>query len=229
MNQQPQAQKPPTPAITAAFDPQNPKLQQDVADFIEASGGAGLSKDTVEVKPNTDFAIPNPQDVILTEALVSTDKVEVTDEEKSMFVKSLLNDTPILLTVSLMGGQMNVTLRSRTVHEQRRIFDVIEMDKLKGTISKDDLAYTVTRLQQYCMVLIVRRVNGNVFSEAEIPDGATVEEARQILHKAVDSIQAKNSLRWTTLLNAMRIFEAKCAKLNTEAANSDFWTPREQG
>jgi hypothetical protein len=171
--------------------------------------------------------MPNPNDTMLTEALINTDKIEVSDMEKSLFIKSLLNDEPVKFQVSLFDGKLNVELRSRSLHEQRRIFDVLAKDQKDGIVNPEDLAYFVTRMQQYCMAIMVERVNGKLFSEVSISPDKNIEETQKILHAAVKgNIEALTGIRWTAITNAMRIFEAKCAKMGTEAANQDFWTPR---
>ena len=218
-----------TPKIDAAIDQDNPLLKAKVAAFVEAAGGeaAGTQKPKIEIQPNADFDGPSPNDTMLTEALVDTQKIDVTDEEKALFVKAILNDQPIKLTVVLMDGNFKVQLRSRTFHEQRRILDVLTADITDGTIPKDDLAYYVTRMHQYAMAIMIERVNGEVFSEISIPSESTVASAQKILHDAIaPKIEKLNSIKWTALQNALRIFEAKCAKLGTEAANQDFWKPR---
>ena len=226
----PQPVKPAEPRIDAAIDQDNPILKAKVAEFIEAAGGeaAGTKKEKVEIPASTEFNMPNPYDTMLTEALVDTQKVDVTDEEKSLFVKALLNDVPFRLTISLMGGEFKVSLRSRTAHEQRCIYDVLDKDITDGVIRKDDLPYYVMCSHKYCRAIMVERINGQVFSEAKIGPEATVADAQKILHEAIKpKITPLQGIRLTAIQNAMRIFETKCAKLGTEAANQDFWKPRD--
>ena len=220
---------PQQPRIDANIDQDNPLLKARVAEFIESAGGeaAGTPKEKVEIQPNADFNMPNPYDTMLTEALVDTQKVDVTDEEKALFVKALLNDVPFRLVIPLMNGQFNISLRSRTAHEQRCIFDVLDKDTTDGLIKKDDVAYYISLSHKYCMALMVERINGQLFSEASIGPEATVAQAQEILHAAIKpKITPLQGIKLTAIQNAMRIFESKCAKLGTEAANQDFWKPR---
>lgn len=226
--QTPPVEQPPKKAvIEAKFNPNDPKLVAATQQFIDETNANTLGKQQVEVQPNRDLDTPNPNDTMLTEALIDTSKVDVNETERALFVKSLLNDQPFTLTIELYNGQLQVEIRSRTVHEQRRIFDVLNLDRKDKVYDPEDMAYTITRLQQSCLVLMVRRINGQLFSEAAIPDTASVEEARKVLHPALEKLSSMNQIRWTGLLNAMRVFESKCAKLCTEAANPDFWKPRE--
>jgi hypothetical protein len=233
----PQA-KAPEERIPAKFDQNDPRLQAAIADFVQTSGGAGVAdKERREVPTDPGLAVPNPYDVMTTEALIAPEQFEITDREKALYIKAMLNDVPVRFDVVLCAGQLTAQLRSRTMQEQRRTFDVIEMDKADGTITRTknndgsytyDTAYLITRIQQYNLVLMLERVNGVLFSECSIPATATADEAHAIFHKAVEKVAGMSQIRWTALLNCLRVFDAKCAKMGTEAANSDFWKPREQ-
>lgn len=217
------------PRIEAKIDQNSPALAAKVSAFIDAAGGvaADTKKEKVEIQPNTDFNMPNPYDTMLTEALVDTQKVEVSEEEKSLFVKALLNDEPLRLTIPLMDGAIKIDLRSRTAHEQRCIIDVLDKDTTDGIIKKEDIAYYIMRSHQYCMALMVERINGKLFSETKIAHDATVADAQKLLHEAIKpKIVPLQGIKLTAIQNALRIFETKCAKLGTEAANQDFWKPR---
>ena len=229
----------PTKNIEAKFNQDDPALKAKVAEFIESAGGTAVApKDKVEVKPNGDFVAPNPYDSVLTEALVETKAVDVTEEEKMLFVKALLNDVPITLSIKLFSDQFVVQLRSRSFHEQRRIFDVLYRDERDGQFTLPaselepskpslDVAAYVTRQQQYCIALMVQRINGAVFSDLQIPVNDKLEDTQAALHKMVaEKVEPITGIRWTAIMNALRIFEVKCAKLGTEAANQDFWKPR---
>lgn len=224
-----------TETVEARVDQNNPELQAQVHEFIQSAGGNIEAKAKVEIPPNDDFNMPNPNDVMLTEALVATEKLDISDLEKQKFVKALLNNEPVKFSVTLFGGQLKVELRSRSLYEQQRIFDVLNKDRNDGTIPLvpengkmiPDLASEVTRMHKYCMAIMIQRVNGDLFSELELPDTDSVEEAQKKLHLALEGpVKHIQGVRWTGLMNAMRIFETKCAKMSTEANNEDFWKPR---
>lgn len=207
----------------------DPLLQQKVASFIQAAGGVVSDKEKVEIPVNKDFDIPNPDDAILTAALIDPKTVTVNDSEKAVFIKSLLNDEPVRLKIEIYDGQIRVDLRSRTIHEQRRIFDVLFLDEKAGIVHPANTALFVTRMQQYCMLLMIERFNDQVFSDLQI--GIEIDDvtAQAKFHEALKKtkLAEMNGPKWTAMLNAMRIFEAKCATLSTECANADFWKPRE--
>jgi len=76
---------------------------------------------------------------------------------------------------------------------------------------------------------MIERVNGVLFSDLALDSKSTLAADREAMHKAIEDgpVRSVQGIRWTNLLNAMRIFETKCAKLSTEANNEDFWKPRE--
>lgn len=181
----------------------------------------------IEIKPEGDVMHEAPGDVLLTEALVDLKDVPVTLEEQTLFLKAVLNDAPVRLTESLFNGALKVDMRSRYAHEQQRIFDALRQDITDKIIEPTDTNLYVTRMQSYCAVLVVERINGQLFSNLVLDKTGTPAEDIKKLREAVDEkIKHLSSVRWTALLNAIRIFETKCAKLSSEAANETFWKPR---
>ncbi len=185
-----------------------------------------IEQKPIEVPPSDDFAI-SPQEAAMSDALANDPSVTVTDYDKEVFLKAVLNDEPVRLKVVLYGGKFTLDLRSRTTHEQRRIFDVLEMDRKDGIIPPDNIALMVTRMQQYFAVLMIERVNGLLFSDLTIEPGQKLEDDAFRLRDTVTRLMEKMvGVRWNSMLSALRYFESKCARLNTEALNEGFWKPQ---
>ena len=183
----------------------------------------------IDVPPNPEFS-SDPTHQMITEALVPIDNLPLNDAEKELFLKAVLNDEPIRLPIVLYKGQLKVDMRSRSTFEQKRVFDIIELDQKSGTMDPANVALSVTRLQYYLAALMVERINDKLFSELKLVPGKTVEEDAAILRKFVaEKLESMTLIRWNSILNALRIFENKCAKLNSEAANEDFWVPHGSG
>ena len=226
------------------IDQTDPETAAQVAAFINEARAASGQTDpnqpapgqlqmdpnspAVDIRPPDDPLFQQSQhDAVLSEALVNTEQVAISTVEKSIFLKALLNDEPARLPVDLFGGQLKVELRTRTNFEQQRIFDIIDQDVASGVIAKTNFALQITRFQQYCMAIMTERVNGKLFSEIELKKGGTLDIDAKTMRDFVDkSVNGMDSIRWTALLNAMRIFETKIAKMSGEASNEDFWKPR---
>lgn len=235
------------PARELKVQPQDPETVAAVNEFIQqkAAETSGVPRPInsspapedpnqppieqrpIEVPPNTEFARINPQDVSVSNALAIDHELKLTDMERETFLKAVLNDEPVRLSVSLYNKQFQVELRSRTTFEQRRVFDVLDMDREEGVIAADNVALMVTRMQHYLAVLMVERINNVLFSELKLDaakDLAT--HAKQLRDKVAEKAEAMIGVRWNSILTALQVFENKCAKMNTEALNEDFWKPQ---
>jgi len=230
-----------SPSTDLKYNPQDPEMAELVkglADTAEASKGfvADKQNDTeeeikgkIDIPPNPEFS-QDPSGQTITEALVPVDNILILDVEKEMFLKAVLNDRPVQLSINLYKGQFKVDLRSRSTFEQKRIFDVLAYDQKENFTDKSDLALLVTRLQFYLASIMVERINGQLFSELTLVPGKTVEEDAKTLRAFVaEKLEKMTQLRWNSVLNALRIFENKCARLNSEAANENFWNPPGSG
>jgi hypothetical protein len=181
----------------------------------------------ISVPSNREFEGGDPSQQLIGEALTSLDQVEVTDNDRTVFLKAVLNDHPARLSISLYNGQFVAELRSRSSYEQRRVFDLLDADKEDRLFKDGDMAMYITRMHYYLATLMVERINGKLISETALnPNAKTFREERAIMHDGLARFEAMGNLRWTSILNALRIFEAKCARMNTEAANEDFWKPQ---
>jgi hypothetical protein len=219
------------------IDPTDPTTAKLVKEFVAQKEGeeappleineeGATTKPRVNIPPDRTFDGGDETQAIISEAFVPTKDIACTDMEKELFLKAVLTDSPIRLPIMFYNGKLKIEIRSRTVHEQRRCFDAVEMDKKDGLFGAEDLAMAVTRLHYYLAALMVERYDGQLFSELTIPTGNPVTDDVQKMRKFVtEKLEGMNQLKWSTILNALRIFEHKCSRLNTEAANEDFWKP----
>lgn len=180
------------------------------------------------ISPDLSFVQPSPSDLAATEALINDQDPDITDEEKTVFLKALLNDQLVHLPISLFGGQIRVEIRSRYNYEHKLIFDLLREDMETGQLPKGDVDLFVNRMQCYFMGLMIERVNGEIFSALITPSArdSDMKATAAALRALVEAKCNMPAIRWTALLNAMRLFESKCAKLSTMAVNEDFWKPR---
>jgi hypothetical protein len=180
-----------------------------------------------EIRANSDFEQVAPFDQVVTEALVETKNYPITEEDKVKYFKAMLADQAVELPIHLFNKQFTVELRSRYSFEQARVWDILELDRSQGRIAKDDINRLATYMQYYCAALMVQRINGALFSDIVLKPGKSLEEDAEVLRKFVDEkLVTLSGIRWTNILNAMRIFETKCARMATEAVNEDFWKPQ---
>lgn len=219
------------------FTPTDPETARLVNEFIQQKTGKSSpappesqnepEPHRVEIQPNKDFDKGDPVQQVITEALPPVEGIPITDLEKELFLKAVLCDAPVRLPIKLYRGQMAVELRSRSAFEQKRVFDILKEDLTDGLYQDGDVSLMVTRMHYYLAALMVERINGELFSDLKLIAGKTLEEDKTIMRQAVDKLFSNiGTIRWTSILNALRIFEHKCARMNTEAINEDFWNPQ---
>ena len=209
----------------------DPAVIAGVQEFLAAHQGsesAEEEKKRTVVQPDDELLAETPTQAFLKEAFVPVENIEVTEEEMRIYLKTLMTDEPTRFTVSLFNRQLKCEMRTRTTHEQRRVFDVLNYQVKQSQLESPEVNYAfyMTLLQQYFALLMVERINGNVFSELTLPSDYGVEQCCKALCETHAKLFPMNNIRWAAILNAMRIFEAKCAKMSENAANEDFWKPR---
>lgn len=228
------------------FSPTDPATAELVKEFIaQKAGETGEAPPAVEspeagdpqnpeqpptkinLPPNQEFEGGDPNQQFITEALSPMDRIEISDAEKELFLKAVLCDEPVRLVVKLYNGKMPIELRSRSSFEQKRVFDILKEDLKDGLYQDGDLAMMVTRMHYYLGALMIERINGELFSELKLTPGNKIDEDKKTMRDAVDKLfEGMGTIRWTSILNALRIFEHKCARMNSEAANEGFWKPQ---
>ncbi len=224
------------------FEPQDQETAAAVQSFIqqksaEQAGAEPVTSqdpnvDQIEQKPiqvpgNPEFDGISPHDASISDALATTARVTVTSLEKEIFLKAVLNDEPVRLPVELYAGQLKVELRSRTTFEQRRVFDVLDKDRVEGVIPADNVALMITRMQCYLAVLMIERINSKLFSDLTLDPKADLDtHCKQLRAAVAKNTEAMQGPRWNSILSALRTFEDKCATMNTEALNEGFWKPQ---
>jgi hypothetical protein len=148
-------------------------------------------------------------------------KLEITDQEKERFFKSVLSDKPYEETVSLFDDKLKVTFRSLTVQENTDVVNQIIRDKESG-IAVDNDTYYVT-ISVYRLALSMVSVDGNPFSSVTKEGfSPSFEKDTYVLARA------KPILSWGTpklsvFLDAFQTFENKAIKLASEVQNQNFW------
>lgn len=147
--------------------------------------------------------------------------VEVTEEDKERFFKSILADRPYEETVKLFDGQIQVKFKAMTVQENTDVVNQIVEDR-KNNVASDTDAYFIT-ISTYrlalCLVSIDDKPYSSITKENFVP---MVEKDSYILARS------KPMLNWATpklsvFLDAFQKFEQKILKLTNEVQSPNFW------
>lgn len=220
------------------FDIDDPEIVERMKQFVESN-----QDDTSNLHEGTkqsEAKVSLPKDKLyetdtskFEDPTLDYANVKVTDEEKELYLKSLLFDnSPFNLKLKFMNGKFNVVIRTRTMAEQKIIWKALKL-AMTSTTNKDLHAYTL-QLQKLNMFLSLMEINGERFSpyqepiklEKNISDADFTEYVSKLIADADEKFQNINTHKWNLLLKAFNIFEGKLAKLSNDALNQeDFLNP----
>lgn len=162
-------------------------------------------------------------------SLESLGEVEVTDIEKSMYLKAVLNDMPVIMPIALQmqAGGTSVTVNIRTLnnYEMDLVFWCLDQDRKEGLIGNP--ATLATRIQYYAGGMQAISVNNSQISSISFPNpGNVVDDGNKLRAHVNDMVAKINWPRWQVILTALRLFEAKVKICNDAALNGNFWKPQ---
>ena len=147
--------------------------------------------------------------------------VELTEEEKEKFFKSVLTDTPYEDTVNLFDERLTITLRTMSVEENNDIVEQIAKDKEFGNAENSD-AYFIT-ISTYRLALCLLKVDDKEYSniskktfKAEDP-GTTYIRARAL------KMREWPTFKLSAFLDAFNKFESRVVKLTNAVQQQNFW------
>ena len=172
-------------------------------------------------------------DTRLNDAILSDKKIEVTELEKSIYLRALLNEDDVVFNIQLCGGKFNVSLKSRNTFEQQVVYLAANKDLEEEIIPNDSVNYLL-QTQKYAAAMMLVGVNGTPSAFVADVNKATgdteylrVQNAIEILRERRKVIDKMPIPKWSLILNALRIFEGKLAILATEVVNENFWNPED--
>jgi len=161
---------------------------------------------TNQAEPNKDLD-PKTMDLdtLNTMAMPNLEDIELTEEDKNNFFKSIMDEEPYIETYSLFDGKMEVTFRTRQLHEDDTIIQTVSQKEFKtfaeseAAIAKCHLAYSLVRI----------KVNNKITNY----DQGTLEERLKRLHMPTH--------KYAVILNKLHYFERKVAKLIEESSKKN--------
>jgi hypothetical protein len=213
------------------------KVEKDVTEFEnveeldEKFDNEGDEEDVPEKKdvkvPRSKTFDENPASVdsIMREALTdNVDLIEITEKDKTAYLKAVLNDQPVILDIQLCNKQFSISIRSRTAWEQTCLYAAVKRDQDSGIV--EDLASVIIQLQKYGCALMLKNINEDPFSDLKLDIDEGLEKCVESLKKYKDEkVEALSMPKWGLLLNALRVFESKLSRMGTECLNENFWEP----
>lgn len=149
-------------------------------------------------------------------------KVEVTDEDKTYYLKAALNDTELRLDVALGDGTVKVTCRTVTNTEAEILFRALKKLEDAGRITSGVQQFSYMRWLNICMQVVA--VNGKQLHPLRFNKEADLDTAADALIARYQQTFADfNQVTWQLMQVACRVFECKQKICNDNLANLDFW------
>lgn len=149
-------------------------------------------------------------------------KVEVDTHDRTMYLKSLLNDTTLELNVKLEMG-ISLLIKATTNYDLDVIFKTLEKyseeSKIPGPAQYASLVQKCAAALQ-----ILKFGDKNLEPPQFIPGKNSLDADAVILKDRIDNVLGQWSWpKWNTALMGLRIFEAKLALCNENARQVNFW------
>lgn len=150
--------------------------------------------------------------------------VEVTELEKALYLKAVINDEEIVLPITLANG-ITFSFRPLINYDMDVVNRALQLDQTEGLITGP--AQYASYIQYYAAALQIKAINGQprnaVTFNQPWPD--TLEAAEQLRANVNEDIKKWTWPKWRAAVTALRIFEAKLALCNQNADNGNFWNP----
>lgn len=156
---------------------------------------------------------------------VDNTPVVVTDQDKSLYFKSLLTDSPLELDVKLdIGEGFNLTFRSLNNNDFEIVYLAINKYSEEGKIP--GASQYATKVQQCAVALQLVKYNNISQRYVKLDSQSPVEKQIADLRNYVDNeISNWSWPKWQLVVTALRVFETKLSICNENVRNGNFWKP----
>ena len=186
-----------------------------------------FGEDRIELHADMQFS-ENAMDAMDKQSVtVNLQEIPITDNDERAYLKSMLNDTPFELDISLYGGNMLIHARSITVYEQQLAAAAAYSKTVESENSALAAILAPAFVQKIRVALQLRTCNGMLISDLSFkPEPNKFKEHIKQLQKAADELLGgTTAARWNAYIYALNIFEHKLTKLDEMALNRDFLNP----
>jgi hypothetical protein len=179
--------------------------------------------------PKSDTPMPddfNPENTIVNDIFNSQKlekllgKIKVTEIDKDLYMKALLNDEPFVTTVQPIHG-IDITVKSRALYEDEIVYHCLRIERDSGEILGPETYFT--RLQLFLAGMQVVKI-GNKVVKFEYDEKDTFEEIHEKLKAHVAKVyNPMQAPKWNAIVAAVRVFEAKLKICNDNLRDENFW------
>lgn len=152
---------------------------------------------------------------------ITKESIQVSDIDKVLFLKSLLNDTPLELDIPLLNNSLVIRIRARDAHAQCLAMTLV--DNRANEEQLTNLLVLNTWIQQYGLALMITAINTKAVDYAKVNCDDNLATAKTKLDAVVHRYYKDIGAKWDILIKAIKIFETKRAKLQDAILDENFW------
>jgi len=175
--------------------------------------------DVPEIPVSNEFD-SRPYDDLFTAMVADLGKIEVSDYEKDMFIKSILNDSPFYTISKILGGKVLIKVKSRNIYNDNLIFKSLTKDEAeKYFVGVEGM---MQRMQAYIAAAQVVEIIGKDYN-LEISNENTFEENYENLQVHLRKYDSMQTQMWAAIVLAVRIHEYKTKICMDNLNNENFW------
>ena len=153
---------------------------------------------------------------------------KISEEEKEAYLRCMLNDTPVILTITTLGTNVPVTCRGLSVYEIE-LATYAGIQFVKEREEQREMAELMWRseVQKYRLAMQMMKFSDTMYDYLEFkPEPGKLEEHCTKLRRiAAERFGNMNVIRWKMCIHALNIFEHKLTRLNELALMPDFISP----
>ena len=161
-------------------------------------------------------------------APIKDSEIPITDEDQALYLKAMLNDTPLTLTQTLANDQVAVTCRALSVYEQDLVLEAaIQAVGGQETGIMSLLPSVAQQLRAAMQITHVNGVNQNAIYLEPARGDAHDEQVMDLIKQSDKKIGKMSAVKFGFLVRALNVFEHKMAKMHSLAYNKTFWKPVE--
>jgi hypothetical protein len=150
--------------------------------------------------------------------------VDATEEDKALYLKSLLNDTNLILTIVLEAG-VEMQFRSLTNFDFEVIFEALRKESEAGNITGP--AQYASKVQQAAVAMQAMKFGEKALDYVSFnkPYPKLAEAAEVLLTYTKNEMGDWAWAKWQCLVTGLRMFETKLSICNENIRNGNFWHP----
>ena len=154
--------------------------------------------------------------------IFNVDNVKITDDEKEKYLRCVLDDKPLELTIHMncKDVSFNVAFKSKYVFEQELLQTYIYNCIINKELHIDD--DITVRLFKASLALILKSINGKEISNKDITHNTTDEEFKKEIEFRISKFNQMQQHLFTLISNAACDFEQKQKLLAEFLVNQDF-------